>query len=170
MFKLNYVPADNAKGMIADAYSQFPETFGVPAPLQLMSTSPGMFKCQMALIDYFSRKAGFDFAIPAAIRYMAACHFKADACVEFNARLLNAAGLGEEDLAVLSNDPENGPFEERENRLIAFVKKVVEGRDISQEDIEALRSVGWTDANIYDACSQGTFMAGAGLMMSAFSK
>ncbi|GAB7022925.1 carboxymuconolactone decarboxylase family protein [Salidesulfovibrio brasiliensis] len=170
MFKISYVPVDNAEGAIADAYSQFPEAFGIPAPLQLMSASPGMFKCQMALIDYFSREAGFDFAIPAAIRYMAACHFKADACVEFNAKLLAAAGLGDDELETLSSDPDNGPFEERENRLIAFVKKVVEGRDVSEEEVETLRSLGWTDANIYDACSQGTFMAGAGLMMNAFSK
>lgn len=169
MFKLDYVKPDEADGAIAEAYSQFPEAFGVPAPLQLLSVSPGLFECQMKMIGYYRDKSGFEFAVPAAIRYLAARKFGLKACEEFNARLLKAAGMGEDELERIHAAPADGPFDERENRLIWFVSRVLDGEEMEEKEIDSLRDLGWSDTNIYDACSQGTFMAGAKLMMNAFS-
>jgi hypothetical protein len=41
---------------------------------------------------------------------------------------------------------------------------------VSKDDVQALRGLGWTDADILDACAQGTNMIGASYLFEAFEQ
>lgn len=169
MFMLNHVAPESAEGEIGKAYSAFPEAFGVPAPLQLLSASPGLFECQMRQIGYYRDRSALDFALTASIRYLAADHFGLSECVDFNRNLLLAAGVDDAELEEMRNSPNKAPLSDGEKSLLVFVMRVVRGERVSKEDITEQRENGWNDAAILDACNQGTFMAGTRLLMQAFS-
>jgi len=61
-------------------------------------------------------------------------------------------------------------FSEAENALLQLVAKVVRKEKISASDIEQLRSLGWKDSEILDACAHATNMIGGSYLFEAFKK
>ncbi len=49
-----------------------------------------------------------------------------------------------------------------------MVAKVLAKENVQAEDIQRLRDQGWTDADILDACAQGTALIGAAYLFEAF--
>lgn len=170
MFTLKYVKPEEAEGDIKNIYEMFPPELGAPAPLELMTASPGLLMAQMGVIGYYKSQDGIEAHVLAAIRYVAARVLELPACIEFNAKLLAAMGLPSEALDVVYDSPEAGPFDARENALVGFVKKVMQHENISIEMLDELRGMGWSDTSLYDAASQGAFLASAGIIMNAFGK
>jgi alkylhydroperoxidase family enzyme len=106
------------------------------------------------------------------IRYLAANEYNYQFCINLNAGILKmAGGFSEEDLEALRANPENAPLEDFQKAMLLFVLKVVKTPEAVQEsDVEALREMGWTDQDIFDAAFHGTAMIGASKLYKAFSK
>lgn len=170
MFMIDYVTPEKAEGVVAEVYSFFPKTMGVPDSVQIASASPGLLKSQGETIKYFS--AGQDelsFHLLAAIRFVAATHFCHDYCVMLNSGMLKSAGLSEAEVNGLKENPSAG-FEEKEAALLAFVAKALDApASIGQADIETLRELGWSDRAMFDAVAQAGQMAWASLVFRTFS-
>lgn len=171
MFIIDYVTPEKAEGVVAEVYSFFPETMGVPDSVQIASASPALLKAQGDTIKYFS--AGQDelsFHLLAAIRFIAATHFCHDYCVMLNSGMLKSSGLSEEEILSLNDNPSVG-FEDKDAALLAFVAKALESpASTNEDDIDALRELGWSDTAIFDATAQAGQMAWASLVFRTFSK
>ena len=172
MFKINHVPPDKAEGQVAEAYGVFPQGFPPPAPFQLMSASPGLMDIQTRSLRYFMTHPTLDTGLLAMIRYAVAQHICYDFCVGLNAHLLKAAaGMSEKELATLRDNPENAPLEEEQKALLLFVLKVVKTpREVTQEDVQTLRGLGWSDQDIFDAAFHASSMQTSNTLMAAFGK
>ncbi|WP_319467490.1 hypothetical protein [uncultured Pseudodesulfovibrio sp.] len=167
---IDYVPPEKAKGDIAEVYKTFPESIGVPAPVQQFSASPTLLKRKVEELKYFMSHDEMEPALLAAIRYLAAHHYGHSYCINLNAKLLMAMGLEKHELDQLAKSPE-AVFEVREATLLNFVTQSLNSPDdIGQEDIDALREQAWSDTAIFDAMAQAVNIGGSGTLFRTFSK
>lgn len=171
MFLIDYVTPKKAEGTVAELYSMFPKGMGVPDSFQVISASPKLLECQGEVIKYFmGEQDELSFHLLAAIRLIAAGHYCHDYCVMLNANMLKAAGLSEEEVYSLKEDPKTG-FDENEAALLAFVTKGLEAPEsVGEDDVDSLRKLGWSDTAIFDAIAQAGQMASASLAFRTFKK
>ena len=171
MFRLTHVPPEQATGKMAEVYAVFPPGFTPPAPMVLMSASPGLAEVQAGAIRYFLGHERLDLGLLAMIRYLVAREFDYEFCIDFNAGLLRkAGGMSLEELEAMSRDPMQAPLEESQKALLCFVLKAVRTPDkVTREDIRALRDQGWRDSDIMDAVFHGASMYGPATLFKAFT-
>lgn len=172
MFKLETVRPEEATGKVAEAYSVFPEGMPIPEPIVLMSASPELAHLQSGVIRYYMTHSKLDMGLLAMIRYLVASEFDYSFCVKLNAGILKmAGGFSNDDLESLKTNPGSAPLEDFQKALLLFVLKVIKTPDqVEEEDVEALRNMGWTDQDIFDASFHGASMIGASKLYRAFHK
>ena len=170
MFVLDYQTPEQATGKVAEIYDVFKQKRSpVPAPLQLMSTSPDLLDVFFAQIRYFMNHDRLSFPLLAAIRLLAAREVCFAHCTDLNTLWLTKVGLSEQDLADLAAGRTIESFSEAENALLATVAKVLRKERITGTEVQQLRDLGWKDSDILDACTQGTNMLGMSCLFEAFS-
>ena len=170
MFVLDYQAPETATGAVAETYEIFRQKRSpVPGPLQLASASPGLFEVMFAQISYFMRHERLDFPLLAAIRFLAAQQVCFNHCVNLNKTWLGKVGLSDQDMADLAAGRPVAAFSEDENALLDTVARVLRKEKIGKAEIQHLRTLGWQDSDILDACTQGTNMLGISCLFEAFS-
>ena len=143
----------------------------VPLPLIMMSTSPQLAKWQGDLLKYYMGQETLSFPLLTSIRYLTAKEHGHPFCTNFNAGMLQAMGLTPEALAEVEKDPTNAPLEDNEKALLAFVIKAIDNpSEVSDADIEGLRSQGWSDQAIFDALFHGASMLAGSALYKALYK
>ncbi len=86
-----------------------------------------------------------------------------------NSGILLQYGVLPEMLADIKLDPSTAPLEEKEIALLLFILKVVkDSNSIQQPDVDALKNLGWTDADIMDATYHGAIQVGVDKIFNAF--
>lgn len=171
MFLLDYVSPEKAVSPVDEIYGFFPKEIGPPRPLQLMSASPRFLACQFEIIKYFTSHEKLSFPLLAAIRYMAANECDYEYCIQFNQKILMAAGANEQALEAINNDPDEAPLEDNERAMLKFASKAIKTPEaVVRSDVEALHNIGWEDSDIFDAVAHGAFMRSHSTLMKVFSK
>lgn len=171
MFSLKYQTPEQATEDVAKIYDHFTlKRSPVPAPLQLMSTSPGLLKVFFEQIKYFMNHEALSFPMLAAIRFLAAQEVCFDHCSHLNRFWLSKTGLSEMDIADLAAGRNVEAFSEGENALLLTVAKVLRKERITETEVQRLRDLGWKDSDVLDACAQGTNMIGTSCLFEAFSR
>lgn len=171
MFIIEYQTPEKATGDVAAIYDFFiKKDSPVPAPLQLMSASPGLQNLFFNQIKYFSSHPVLSFPLLAAIRFQTAQEICFDHCTVLNKTWLTKLGLSEEDIANLAEGRPVEAFSEAENALLLLVAKVVRKEKITASEIQQLRELGWKDSDILDACAHATNMIGGSYLFEAFKK
>ena len=169
MFRLKHIPPAEASGPVAEAYAMFPQGMEPPLPMQMYSASPGLMEAMGDYMKYFMNHQRLSFPLLALIRYLAATYAGHAWCEKFNGGLLKKAGMSEEDLAAVIEDPGRAPIEDNEKALLAFVIKTVKDpAGVTGQDIDRLRELGWHDSDILDATQMGANMLAARIMNVAF--
>jgi hypothetical protein len=150
---LDYQTPEKATAGVAEIYDVFQQKRSpVPAPLQLMSTSPGLLQVVFAQIKYFMHHEALSFPMLAAIRFLAAREVCFDHCINLNSIWLSITGLSEQDLADLAAGRKVEAFNEGENELLLTVAKVLHKERVAESEVQHLRDLGWKDSDILDAC------------------
>jgi hypothetical protein len=168
---LNTVSPQDAQGEVKKAYAIF-EQIGIPVPLpmQMLSVSPDYLSIQGNLVSYFMRHPSLSPLLLAHIRLVVAHEENYPYCVQFNKEILKIMGdLSEEQIAVVTEDPSAAELKTEEKALLMFVQKVVrDPASTRTEDMQALKALGWSDRDIFDATLMGINMVGTGMMFKAF--
>jgi len=171
MFTLKYQTPEQATGEVAAIYDFFIQKGSpVPAPLQLLSASPGLQNLFFNQIKYFANHPVLSFPLLTAIRFQAAQEICFDQCTVLNKTWLTKLGLSEKDMADLAEGDPVEAFSEAENALLRLVGKVVRKEKITASEIPQLRDLGWKDSDILDACSHATNMIGGSCLFAAFKQ
>lgn len=168
MFFLRYQTPEHAAGAVADVYSHFTGRMDVPAPLQLLSASPELLQLQFTQIAHFMRHPALSFGLLAAVRYLAAKQACFDYCRTLNRSWLTKSGLNENDLDQLDQGGHADAFSDEENALLRLVGKVLSKTAVTPTEVDAVRGLGWKDADILDACYHGTNLISISLLFEAF--
>jgi alkylhydroperoxidase family enzyme len=171
MFIIKHVKPEDASGKVAKAYTAIPSQSPVPEPLLLLSASPQLAFLQSDIIRYFINHDRLDAGLLAMIRYVVACDQDYGFCMRFNAGILQkAGGLSEAELQLLQQNPESAPLEPAEKALLLFVLKVVRTpQAVGPGDVDHLKTLGWQDRDILDACFHATSMLSTSILVKALS-
>ena len=168
---LKTVSEEEATGTIKEMYTMMKGMAGfVPKPMQMYSVSPGMFEMQKKSIEYFMGHPNLSPILLAAIRYVGARTSEFPYCLDLNGDILmKMAGLSEEQLKALADDPGSITLPDRDKAMLAFVHKALTApEDVAAEDVQKLRDMGWTDLDIFDASSHGAHMVAGGILFNTF--
>jgi len=170
MSLLKTISPANAEGEIADVYSFFTKSgLPVPKPLEMASASPGLLKIQNQLLGYYMNHPSLGFALLSLIRYLVAKKYDYVFCTSFNENFLKMQGMDEKQIKIVEADPSKAPIEDKDREMLVFVMKAIEKPDtVTQQDMDNLHNVGWTDQDIFDALNHGTGMIGPSMLMKTF--
>jgi hypothetical protein len=161
---------DIAQGQAKEIYDAMLKNVGViPAPLQLASASPKMMNTVWESIQYYSKHPHLGFGLLSSIRYLVARRYDYAFCTGFNKNILKMQGLSDADIESMEKDPAQAPLDDKDRAMLAFVMKAIDAPDtVEKADIDDLKGLGWTDADIMDALVHGTNMIGSSILMKAF--
>lgn len=169
MSLLKTIPPDQAVGGMKRIYDSFFNTLGtVPPPLVASSTSPVLQALLASCLIYYNEHRTLSQKLIAHIRFSTAVLFKLPSCIQMGRMSLLSEGVDENRIRLLEKDPGSADLREKEKDIFLFVLKALrDPDDVSQEDVSALKEMGWTDSDIFDALNVSAVMIGPGLMMKA---
>ncbi|MBU1155577.1 MAG: hypothetical protein KJ921_06985 [Proteobacteria bacterium] len=167
---IKVVPPEQAEGKVKEGYGLFEKLGMVPTPFQMYSSSPGLIGVRLQSLGYFRGHPNLSMPLLALIRMLVAEELKYYYCISLNREILKAIGIMDEDAAAkVLADPENAPLEEKDKAMLLFVLKAVKTpEEVTAEDTQKLRDLGWSDGDIIDATSHGAGMVADGIMFKAF--
>jgi alkylhydroperoxidase family enzyme len=169
MALIKTVKPKDAQGGMKNIYNSFLDAVGmIPPPLMISSSSPTLQALKATIMHYYSEHPRLSPKLIALIRYITSVIFDAEPCIQFNVQHLKMLGVKEKQIEELGTNGESVPLDERESALYQFVVKALKKPEaVSGEDIENLRELDWTDADIFDALNAASNMIGPGVIMKA---
>jgi hypothetical protein len=170
MALIRTVSPEQAEGKMKEAYDMFMENLGViPKPLEMMSASPAIFEQQLQRILYYANHPTLSFALLSHIRYLVAHNLRYRFCTDFNKHILKKQGLTDDDIQQIEADPANSLLEKKDAAMLEFVVKAVKAPgSVPVEEIERLKTMGWTDKDLMDALAHAVSMIDHAIMMEVF--
>lgn len=155
------VTPEHAQGQVKEIYDQIAAAFGsVPNALQAYSSSPTLLASQWQNIGYYMQHPSLSFNLLAMIRMLVSAKTHCEYCVGFNeAMLINMGGLTQEQVAATKSNPQNAPLSDKDKAMLLFVvKATTDALAVTQADIAALKTQGWSDGEILDGLAHGAYM------------
>jgi uncharacterized peroxidase-related enzyme len=170
MTLIKLVEQDEATGKVAGVYESMINTMGfIPNAFKIFSPSAHLLETQVNNLKYFIRHKTLGGKLLALIRLLVSEEEVCEYCVGMNSGILLQYGILSDQLAEIKKDPAKAPLEEKELAMLLFVLKVVkDSNSTKQEDIDALKALGWSDADILDATFHGTSQVGIDKIFNAF--
>lgn len=169
MSLLSYVQPAEASGMVAEVYKRFPPKAGIPAPVRLLSVSPGLLANQVHFLTYYRTHERLDQHFLTMLRFLVFTANGFASCEHYNRTLLVLMGMSEAEVDALAADPASAPLDDSHKALLLFAfKSVTAPQDVTPKDTDDLRAMGWTDQDILDACFHGAQLLGPAVLCRAF--
>ncbi|MGC4047146.1 MAG: peroxidase-related enzyme [Armatimonas sp.] len=144
----------------------------LPGIMRAMSLNP---EAMMGMIQMAQRMHFRDGVLPVRVHELIATYVSSlnqcQFCLTSHAGFLGARGQDKKDVdAVALGDPSKAPgLKPAERALLSYIKRLtLEPAKINDLDIEALRKVGWKDAEIYEATFVGSLFAFYNRMANAY--
>lgn len=165
------VTPESATGSVAAIYAEITHAIGrVPAAFALYSASPVLLQQQWDSLKHYFLHTTLGGPLLAALRLCVSREFECDYCIGLNAGLLvERFGWTAEQVAALKRDPADNPLDEKDRAMLAFALKTVKSpQAVSACDVDALRTMGWSDADILDAANHAARNVSADILFNAF--
>ena len=170
MSLIKTVPVGQKDGPVGQVYEMFRQsTSMVPGPLRALSASAGLFAAYTSTFSYWRSHPNLSRDPLTCIRYAVATQHDFGACEEFNHTILTQAGMEQGELVSMQQDPRTAPLEEREVAWLRFVLRATqESESITQAQVDSLRELGWTEADLVDAVYHGAILQTMATIMKTF--
>lgn len=170
MALIKLVEKEEATGRVAEIYETMTNTMGfIPNAFKVFSPSAHVLDTQFGNLGYFMRHKTLGGKLLAFMRLLVSEQEVCAYCVGMNTGILFQYGVLPDQLAEIRKDPSKAPLDDKEMAMLLFVLKVVkDSNSIVQEDVEALKNLGWSDADILDATYHGATQVGVDKIFNAF--
>lgn len=170
MALLKTVSPENAEGKLAELYSQTEQMFGaVPNNVRMYGVSPPILENQLQLIEHYMGHPSLGFPFLATLRMLVAEASDSPYCSAFNAMILDRAGVSPEKLEAVKADPQNAEMTDKEKALLVFVLKATrQPHSVTAEDVDGLKSMGWSEVDIFDAVAHGARAVSTNIIFDTF--
>jgi hypothetical protein len=162
---------ETATGQVKQFYDEMLKIMpDIPKPLQLSSASPGLFAISSQQMKYFMHHPSLGPLLQAYIRLLVAFNTDYPYCVDLNTGLLKLFGqLSDEQVAAARTDPDQAKLDDKDKAILKFVfKAVTRSEEVDEKDIDQLRTLGWSDSDIFDAAAAGASMVAMGMLFNVF--
>ncbi|WP_024953513.1 carboxymuconolactone decarboxylase family protein [Sulfurospirillum arcachonense] len=168
---INTIQPENATGELAEIYTQIKAMRGRVANTALLfSSSPSLLKQQMSFIGHYLNHDTLSMALLACIRTLVSDKNNCSYCVDFNSSMLiNMLNWSPKDVEVMRANPSDAKLDEKEKAMLLFVLKAVRTpHDVEASDVQILRDLDYSDADILDATNHGARMSAIDIIFDAF--
>jgi len=128
----------------------------VPDGLRLYSISPPLLETFISNVGYFNA-GGTELppALTAMIRYLVSWNSGCSFCVDMNEGFLTNMGMDLDSIRASRDNSDAAPLDEKQKALLKLaIKSVNSPEDVSEADLDKMRSNGWSDRAIFDAVVQ----------------
>ncbi|MEJ2718702.1 MAG: hypothetical protein P8182_16495 [Deltaproteobacteria bacterium] len=170
MALLKLVPPENADGKLAQLYSITEEMFGaVPNNVRMLGVSPAVLENQLEFARYFRAHPTLSVTFLAMVRLLVAASTDSPYCEKLNTGMLAQLGVPANQAEALKGDPRSAPLSDKERALLTFVLRATKDpHGITAEDVQKLRELGWSDADIFDAVAHGARAMATNIIFDTF--
>jgi uncharacterized peroxidase-related enzyme len=168
---ISTVAPEQATGQVAEIYAQMQQAMGrVPNAMQLYSASPEMLAMQWQYLGYNFQHPTLGFPLLATLRMLVSQDHDCTYCIGFNeALLIQRAGFTPEQTAAAKRNPADAPLPEKDKAMLLFVLKATRTpKAVTPADLDALRALGWTDRDLFDAVNHGARNIAADILFNTF--
>lgn len=162
---------DEATGDLKKLYDKIIELRGeVGNNAKLFSSSPELLRQQLDFIAYYMKHSTLSMPLLASIRILVSSSQSCSFCIDFNtAMLVNYAKWDIADVEAMKKDPSKAKLEPKEIALLIFVvNSIKDAHSSNQKDMDTLRALGWSDADIMDAVNHGARMLATDILFNTF--
>lgn len=170
MSLLKLIEKEEATGKVAEIYERMTAAMGfVPNAFKLYSPSEHLLETVSGNLGHYMRHKSLGGKLLAFIRLLVSDQEKCAYCVGVNTHILLQYGVLPDALTGIKADPATAPLEEKEKALLLFVLKMVkDSNSIVAEDLEKLRSLGWSDTEILEGAYHGANQVAGDMILNAF--
>jgi uncharacterized peroxidase-related enzyme len=171
MSLLKTVAPEAATGDVSKVYDMLTKAMGrVPNAFSLLSSSPALLKQQFDFVGYYLRHPTLSGPLLACIRMLVSRQTQCAYCIDMNAGMLvNMMGWTPDQVAAVQADPASANLSERERAMLQFVLKTTrDALAVTGAELDALRALGWADADLLDAANHGARMVASDILLNAF--
>jgi uncharacterized peroxidase-related enzyme len=167
---IQITPPEKAEGKLAELYASAELLFGaVPNNAQLLGVSPAVLENQMYMVQYYMKHPTLSAQLLSMIRLLVSRACKSEYCDSFNAGLLRKLGFSSEQIEAARSDATKAPLDEKEKALLLFVLKATDQpKAVTASDMDKLRSLGFTDVDIFDAVAHGARAVATNIIFDTF--
>jgi len=171
MTLIQTVSPENATGDVAAIYEQIKERFGfIPTVMQMRSASPALLRIMLEGLSYYLEHPTLSGPLLACIRMLVSQRNRCDYCIDFNTGLLiEMFGWTADQVAATRADVSAANLDAKDKAMLGFVVNgTADPLAVQASDLDALRTLGWSDADILDALNHGAFMSASDILINAF--
>lgn len=168
---LNPVPPVGEEERVEAIFSQVQETMGfVPDGLRLYAISPPLLEAFVGNGGYFRQHPSLRGELLAMIRYLVSAEVGCQFCIDLNEGMLVNAGLDQDRVRAAREDADKAPLPDNEKALLKLALRAVDDPDgIGKADLAAVRKVGWSDRDVFDAIAQAASNRAFNFMLKTFN-
>lgn len=148
--------------LVEKVFNQIEQVFGaVPEVFKMHAASPFFLKHLADMMGYLMNHDNLSKVFQGYIRLLISNRENGDYCIGFNTQILKSHGIAEKEIENSILDHTKARIDEKELCMLEFVFKVMyQADEVTVNDLNDLRSIGWTDCDIYDACKIGAVQLG----------
>ena len=170
MALINYIKREEATGQLAELYKSIEEKMKfVPNVIQFHTASPEMFGKIMSVLNHYSNHKSFNPVVVSYIRLLISNIAGGEYCVRFQSALLKYLGVPESDLVAAKNDYRNINLDNKNKTLVCFVlDQMFDKIEHTKDRIVELKTLGWTEKDIYEASVLGALQKGMVQVIKTF--
>jgi uncharacterized peroxidase-related enzyme len=171
MSLLTTIHPQQAEGATAEIYREVEGMLGfIPNAIRLDSVNPSHMARHWESIKEVIGHETLSQKLFTLIRLLLSEATQCDYCVGLNAAMLiQHHGMSQEDIIQVKKTLDAAPLDQKEKALLRFVMKgVSDSNNISAEDVRALKQLGISDREIFDALSHGAWHVANDVMLNAF--
>ncbi len=171
MALIKTIEPENATGELKELYDQILKLRGrIPNSSKMWSISPELYKQQIAFIEFYMKHETLTMPLLACVRILVSAKNSCAYCVDFNsAMLVNLAGWSAKDVDELKTTGKSTKLSEKEQKMLDFIaKSVKECKKADESELNALRTLGWSDKDILDGLQHGARMSAIDIIFNVF--
>ena len=168
---INYTSVQQATGDVKAVYAEIKAAYGiVPEPIKGLSLNPALLRNTWEMYKIMGSNKNFSPKTTTMMRYLIAEANRCKFCVGFNkGMLLNIFKMSEDEINALQKDPSSAKLDTKQKTMLLFMlKSTSHPHDVTQEEIDTLKKLGWSEKDIVEGAKQATEMVATSLFIDTF--
>lgn len=168
--RIDTTPPANEKAKVDAILAPYAEMLGrAPGGLKLLGVSPPMLESYAATIGYYMAHPTLSQPLLTFIRYLVSARGDCEYCVDLSETFLINAGFDLDAIRAALKDNALVPLDERDKALLLAAVDAVDHPDsVTPARLDALRDLGWTDRDVFDAVWHATMNRAFGRTAESF--
>jgi len=162
---------ESATGEVKTVYDEILESWGVvPEPIRAFSHNPKLLRNSWERYKIDAKNENFSPKMTAMMRMLIAEAHACEFCIGFNkAMLMNFFEVSEDEIIALQKEPKTAKLDEKQKAMLLFMlKSTSTPHEVSKDDIEDLKKLGWSEKDIMEGVNQATHMVATSLFIDTF--